>query len=106
MGASALTDVEISSEKLGIDVKSLAALQGGFDRIEPGYVLVASLAEPVEEGRLAGRLVTGTREIGLTAKAVPVDAEGAALQQVLHALVLGYASVRAVCVMSCRALIT
>ena len=88
VGASALTDVEISSENLGIDVKSFTALQGSFDRIEPGDLLVASLSEPVVEGRLAGRLVTRTLEIGLTAEALPVDAGGAALQQVS-----GYASV-------------
>ena len=34
-----------------------------------------------------------------------MDAEGAALQQVLDSSVSGYASVRAVCVISCRALI-
>ena len=88
VGASTLTDVEISSENLRIDVNSFTALQGSFDRIEPGDLLVASLSEPVVEGRLAGRLVTRTLEIGLVAEALPVDAGGAALQQVS-----GYASV-------------
>ena len=82
VGASALTDVEISSENLRIDVNSFTALQGSFARIEPGDLLVASLSEHVVEGRLAGRLVTRTLEIGLVAEALPVDAGGAALQQV------------------------
>ena len=88
VGASVLTDVEISAENLGIDVTSFTALQGSFNRIEPGDLLVASLSEPVEEGRLAGRLATNGLEIGLVAEAVPVDAEGAELQEVS-----GYASV-------------
>ena len=88
VGASALTDVEIGSENLRLDVKSFTALQGSFLRIEPGDLLVASWSEPVVEGRLAGRLATRTLEIGLTVEAVPVDAEGAELQQVS-----GYASV-------------
>ena len=88
VGASVLTDVEIRAENLGIDVTSFTALQGSFNRIEPGDLLVASLSEPVEEGRLAGRLATNGLEIGLVAEAVPVDAEGAELQEVS-----GYASV-------------
>ena len=88
VGASALTDVEISPENVGIDVDSFTALEGSFDRIEPGGLLVASLSEPVVEGRLAGRLATRGLEIGLTVEAVPVDAGGALLEEVS-----GYASV-------------
>ena len=88
LGASTLTDVEISPENVGIDVDSFTALEGSFDRIEPGGLLVASLSELVVEGRLAGRLATRGLEIGLTAEAVPVDAGGALLEEVS-----GYASV-------------
>ena len=88
LGASTLTDVEISPENVGIDVDSFTALEGSFDRIEPGGLLVASLSEPVVEGRLAGRLATRGLEIGLTVEAVPVDAGGALLEEVS-----GYASV-------------
>jgi len=88
VGASVLTDVRVSPENLGIDVDSFRAVQGSFHRIEPGDLLVATLAEPVEEGRLAGRLVARILEIGLTVEAVPVGAKGDAPQEVS-----GYASV-------------
>ena len=82
VGASALTDVEISPENVGIDVDSFTVLEGSFDRIESGGLLVAWLSEPVVEGRLAGRLATRGLEIGLTVEAVPVDAQGVVLEQV------------------------
>ena len=82
VGASALTDVEISSENVRFNANSFTALQGRFDRIEPGDLLVASFSEAIEEGRLAGRVATRGLEIDLTAEAVPIDAEGAALPQV------------------------
>lgn len=88
VGASVLTDVQVSPENLGIDVDSFRAVQGSFHRIEPGDVLVATLAEPVVEGRLAGRLAARILEIGLTVEAVPVGARGDAPQDVS-----GYASV-------------
>ena len=88
VGASVLTDMRVSPENLGIDVDSFRAVQGSFHRIEPGDLLVATLAEPVVEGRLAGRLVARILEIGLTVEAVPVGAKGDAPQEVS-----GYASV-------------
>ena len=69
-GASALTDVSIRSRHVRLDVDSFEPLQGGFERIEPGGLLVAVLEAPVRAGRFAGR------------SAVPVDAAGAALQEV------------------------
>ena len=81
-GASALTDVSLRSRNVRLDVEGFEAVQGGFDRIEPGELLVAVLEVPIEEGRLAGRVAIRGLEIGLEAKAVPVDAEGAALQGV------------------------
>lgn len=82
VGASTLTDVEIRPENLGLDVRSFRAQQGSLRRIEPGDLLVATLSEPVVEGRLAGRLATRMLEIGLTVEAVPVDADGAVLPEV------------------------
>lgn len=82
VGESVLTDVEISAENVRLNVDSFRALQGRFTRIEPGDLLVATLSAPVEEGRLAGRAVTRGLEVQLTADAVPVDAEGIALQPV------------------------
>ena len=88
VGASALTDVRVSPENLGIDVDSFRAIQGSFYRIEPGDLLVATLAEPVVEGRLAGRLAARVLEIGLTVEAEPVGTKSDAPQEVS-----GYASV-------------
>ncbi len=81
-GASALTDVSLRSRNVRLDVEDFETLQGSFDRIEPGDLLVAVLEVPIEEGRLAGRVATRGLEIRLEAKAVPVDAEGTALQEV------------------------
>ena len=81
-GASALTDVSLRSRNVRLDIDAFEAVQGGFDRIEPGELLVAVLEVPIEEGRLAGRVATRGLQIELEAKAVPVDAEGAALQGV------------------------
>ena len=81
-GASALTDVSLRSRNVRLDIDAFETLQGSFDRIEPGDLLVAVLEVPIEEGRLAGRVATRGLQIELEAKAVPVDAEGAALQAV------------------------
>ena len=81
-GASALTDVSVRSRNVRLDVDAFETLQGSFDRIEPGDLLVAVLEVPMEEGRLAGRVATRGLEIGLEAEAVPVDAQGAELPEV------------------------
>ena len=81
-GASALTGVAVRARNVRLDVDAFETLQGGFDRIEPGELLVAVLEAPMEEGRLAGRVATRGLEIGLEAEAVPVDAQGAELQGV------------------------
>ena len=81
-GASALTDVSVRSRNVRLDVDGFETLQGSFDRIEPGELLVAVLEVPMEEGRLAGRVATRGLEIGLEAEAVPVDAQGAELPEV------------------------
>lgn len=81
-GASTLTDVSVRSLDVRLDVGAFETRQGGFDRIEPGGLLVAVLEVPVEDGRLAGRVATRGLEIRLEAEAVPVDAEGAELPEV------------------------
>ena len=81
-GASALTDVSLRSRDVRLDVDAFETRQGSFDRIEPGDLLVAVLEVPIEEGRLAGRVATRGLQIGLEVTAVPVDAEGTALQEV------------------------
>ncbi len=81
-GASALTDVTVRSREVRLDVGSFELVQGGFDRIEPGDLLVAVLDEPVEDGRVAGRVATRGLEVNLEVEAVPVDSEGAPLQEV------------------------
>ena len=81
-GASALTDVSVRSRNVRLDIDAFETLQGSFDRIEPGELLVAVLEVLMEEGRLAGRVATRGLEIGLEAEAVPVDAQGVELPEV------------------------
>ena len=81
-GASALTDVTVRSRNVRLDVDSFETLQGSFDRIEPGELLVAVLETPMEEGRLAGRVATRGLEMGLEVEAVPIDQQGAELQEI------------------------
>ena len=81
-GASALTGVTVRSREVRLDVGSFELVQGGFDRIEPGELLVAVLAEPVEDGRMAGRVATRGVEVNLEVEAVPVDSSGELLQEV------------------------
>ena len=81
-GASALTEVSVRSLDVRLDTGAFETRQGGFDRIEPGELLVAVLEVPIEDGRLAGRVATRGLEIRLQAKAIPVDAQGAELPEV------------------------
>ncbi|MCY4422626.1 MAG: DUF4349 domain-containing protein [Acidimicrobiaceae bacterium] len=81
-GASALTDVSVRSRYVRLDVDDFETRQGRFERIEPGGLLVAVLEVPVIDGRLAGRVASRGLEIGLEVEATPVDAQGAALQEV------------------------
>ena len=81
-GAAALTNVTVRSRNLRLDADSFDVRQGGFRRIEPGGLLVAVLDEPVEDGRLAGRIATRGLEVDFEIEAVPVNPGGAALQRV------------------------
>ena len=81
-GAAALTDVTVRSRNLRLDTGAFELRQGDFGRIEPGGLLVAVLDEPIEDGRLAGRVATRGLEVDLEVEAVPVNPAGAALQKV------------------------
>lgn len=81
-GEAALTDVRVRSEALRRRVDSFAAVEGGFDRIESGEILVAVLEEPVTDGRLAGRVATRGLNVSIGATATPVGADGAGLPEI------------------------
>lgn len=81
-GEAALTDVRVRSEALRRRVDSFVAVEGGFDRIESGEILVAVLEEPVTDGRLAGRVATRGLNVNIGATATPVGADGAGLPEV------------------------
>lgn len=81
-GEAALTNVRIRSEALRRRVDSFVAVEGGFDRIESGEILVAVLEEPVTDGRLAGRVATRGLNVTIGAEATPVSADGAGLPEV------------------------
>ena len=81
-GTSALTDVEVSTRNLRLNLDNFRPAQGSFTRIEPGDLMAAVLALPFEEGRLAGRVATRGLPIELEVMATPVDFDGAALDEV------------------------
>lgn len=81
-GEAALTDVRVRSEALRRRVDSFSAVEGGFDRIESGEILVAVLEEPVTDGRLAGRVATRGLNVSIGATATPVGADGAGLPEI------------------------
>ena len=77
-GEIALTDVQVRSETLRIrsdapspNTNAFVLVRGDFDRIESGEWLVATLSEPIQDGRLAGRVAT------------PVDSEGVELSELV-----------------------
>ena len=81
-GASTLTGVSLRSRNVRLDVNEFRTLQGDPDRIEQGELFVTVMELPIEDGRLAGRVATRGLEIGIAARAVPVDADGNELQEV------------------------
>lgn len=81
-GEAALTDVRVRSEALRRREDSFVAVEGGFDRIESGEILVAVLEEPVTDGRLAGRVATRGLNVSIGATATPVGADGAGLPEI------------------------
>ena len=88
-GEVALTDVRVRSETLRIrsdapspNANAFVLVQGDFDRIEPGEWLVATLSEPIKDGRLAGRVATRGLGIVFDVIATPVDSDGTELAEV------------------------
>ncbi|WP_419849508.1 DUF4349 domain-containing protein [Candidatus Poriferisocius sp.] len=81
-GTSALTDVEVSTRNLRLNLDNFQTIQGNFNRIEPNELMAAVLTLPIEEGRLAGRVATRGLPIELEVTATPVDFDGTALDEV------------------------
>ena len=81
-GTSALTDVEVSTRNLRLNLDNFRPAQGTFNRIEPNELMAAVLELPIEEGRLAGRVATRGLPIELEVTATPVNFDGTALDEV------------------------
>ncbi|MDE0230952.1 MAG: DUF4349 domain-containing protein [bacterium] len=78
-GETTLTDVELHSDVLLLDINPFVLERGSFNRIEPGQFLTATLTEEMIKGRLASRIATRGLEILIEATATPGDAAGGAL---------------------------
>ena len=86
-GETPLTDVRIRSAVLRIrpaDNTRFGIAQGSPSRVEPGELLVATVADRVEDGRLAGRVATRGVHVDFEVTAVPLDADEAPLDVVSH----------------------
>ena len=81
-GTSALTDVEVRTRNLRLNLDNFRPVQGRFSRIEPSELMAAVLELPIEEGRLAGRVATRGLPIELEVTATPVNFDGTALDEV------------------------
>ena len=81
-GTSALTDVEVSTRNLRLNLDNFQTVQGRFNRIEANELMAAVLELPIEEGRLAGRVATRGLPIELEVTATPVNFDGTALDEV------------------------
>ena len=78
-GETVLTDVELYSDVLLLEMRPFVLERGSFNRIEPGQFLTATLTEEVTKGRLADRIATRGLEILIEATATPGDAAGGVL---------------------------
>ncbi len=79
-GETALTEVRLSSRALRFANDDLTVLDGAdLHRIEPGERVVATLVEPIVDGRIAGRVATRGLEIDVRLSAVPVSETGTEL---------------------------
>ena len=87
-GEVALSGMRVRSEALRLrsdapspNTNSFALVQGSFERLEPGQLLIATLSEDVVNGRLAGR--TARRlEVSFDVTVTPVDSGGAELDDI------------------------
>lgn len=79
-GETVLTEVMLSSNELRFNTDDLIVPDGtDLERIEPGERAVATLALPVTDGRIAGRVATRGLEINVRLSAVPVTETGTEL---------------------------
>ena len=79
-GETVLTEVMLSSNELRFNTDDLIVPDGtDLERIEPGERAVATLALPVTDGRIAGRVATRGLEINVGLSAVPVTETGTEL---------------------------
>ena len=79
-GETVLTEVMLSSNELRFNTDDLTVPDGtDLERIEPGERAVATLALPVTDGRIAGRVATRGLEINVRLSAVPVTETGTEL---------------------------
>lgn len=88
-GETTLTDVTLRSEALRFAMNELVVPDGmDIERIEPGKRVVATLVEPVSEGRVAGRVATRGLEIDTQVRAVPVTNDGTELAELARNVTL------------------
>ena len=88
-GETALTEIRLSSNALRFANDDLTVLGGAdLDRIEPGERVVATLVEPITDGRIAGRVATRGLEIDVRLSAVPVTETGTELARLARAQAL------------------
>ena len=79
-GETALTQVTLSSNELRFHTGDLTVpVDMNLERIEPGERAVATLVEPITDGRIAGRVATRGLEINVRLSAVPVTETGTEL---------------------------
>ncbi len=78
-GEITLTDIVIGSTSLPLDDHSFIAEHGDFNLLEPGQFVTATLTQPIEDGRLAGRIATRGTSIEIEAVATPVEGDGTRL---------------------------
>ena len=77
-----ITAIDIRSVALDFDANPLTLEHGIFERIDPGQFLTATLTEPVERGRLNGRVASRGLDIEIAASATPLDTDGSELEVV------------------------
>lgn len=80
-GRIPLADVEILSQDRHLDLGTFIIADGDSTRIDPDGLLIATLVEPVVDGRLAGQIARDGLEVLLEASAIPVNADGVEMEE-------------------------
>ena len=83
LGETTLTDISVESVSLRLGDNPFVTEHGNFDRLEPGEFMTATLTEPVEGGRVAGRIAARGVNVAIAVTATPVDEEGKSLDDVM-----------------------